>query len=57
MVQLECYFYGEWVPVVRYDTAHGFAHCDRLRPYEPTVKTRMVSNRCRLGLGQRPSPN
>lgn len=25
----------------RYDTAHSFAHCDRLYPYEPTVKTRM----------------
>jgi DNA-directed RNA polymerase subunit L len=41
VVQLECYFDDEWVPVVRYDTAHDFAHCDRLHPYEPTVKTRM----------------
>ena len=42
-VQLECRW-GEdepWVPVVRYDTAHGFAHCDRLHPYEPTAKTEM----------------
>jgi hypothetical protein len=22
----------EWVPVVRYDTAHGYAHKDLLRP-------------------------
>ena len=41
VVQLECYFDDGWIPVARYDTAHGFAHCDRLRPYEPTVKTRM----------------
>lgn len=43
VVQLECRF-GEgerWVPVVRYDTAHSFAHCDRLHPYDPTTKTAM----------------
>ena len=42
-VQLECRFRenDEWAPVVRYDTAHGFAHCDRLHPYEPTAKTEM----------------
>lgn len=44
-VQLECRF-GEderYVPVVRYDTAHGLAHCDRLQPYDPAVKTEMAS--------------
>ena len=43
VVQLECHFgSGEHsVPVVRYDSAHGFAHCDRLHPYEPSAKTRM----------------
>ncbi len=43
MVQLECRFGDgeEWTPVVRYDTAHGFAHCDRLHPYDPTSKTEM----------------
>ena len=41
VVQLECYLDGKWVPVVRYDTAHGFAHCDRLHPYEATAKTKM----------------
>ena len=43
VVQLECCFAGEWIPVVRYDTAHNFAHCDRLHPYEPTRKTRLVT--------------
>ncbi len=43
VVQLECRFRenDEWAPVVRYDTAHGFAHCDRLHPYEPTAKFEM----------------
>lgn len=45
VVQLECRFgsHQNWVPVVRYDTAHGFAHCDRLHPYQPTVKTEMLT--------------
>ncbi|HLC15676.1 MAG TPA: hypothetical protein VJL89_05565, partial [Thermodesulfovibrionia bacterium] len=34
VVQLECTFDDEWIPVVRYDTAHGFAHCDKLHPYQ-----------------------
>jgi len=43
MVQLECRLSGEWIPVVRYDTAHNFVHCDRLHPYEPTEKTRLLT--------------
>jgi hypothetical protein len=31
MVQYETYVEGEWLPVVRYDTAHGFPHVDRIR--------------------------
>lgn len=40
IVQLECRFIedGKMAPVVRYDTAHGFAHCDRLHPYETSTK-------------------
>lgn len=41
--QLECRFDDEWMPVVRYDTAHDFAHCDRLHPYEEAVKTEMAT--------------
>jgi hypothetical protein len=26
MVQLEIYLNGNWHPIVRYDTAHGYAH-------------------------------
>ena len=29
MVQLEVLSKGEWKPVIRYDCAHGYAHCDR----------------------------
>jgi hypothetical protein len=43
MVQLECLFDTEWTPVVRYDTTHGFAHCDRMHPWEKAKKTRMVT--------------
>ncbi len=39
VVQLECRFESEWHPVVRYDTAHGFAHRDMLRPGKETEKT------------------
>lgn len=44
VVQLECLLDGKWAAVVRYDTAHGFAHCDRLHPYEPATKTRMQTS-------------
>jgi hypothetical protein len=31
VVQLEVWVEGQWRPAVRYDTAHGFAHCDWYR--------------------------
>lgn len=40
-VQLECNYDGEWVPVVRYDTFHGFAHRDVLHPFDESTKTEM----------------
>jgi hypothetical protein len=43
VVQLECYLDDKWVPVMRYDTAHGFAHCDRLHPYQKVVKSRVFT--------------
>lgn len=43
VVQLECLFDRDWTAVVRYDTVHNFAHCDRLHPYEPAQKTRMAT--------------
>ena len=38
VVQLECLIEGKWCPVVRYDTAHGFAHRDILKPDGTTEK-------------------
>ncbi|MFZ5820799.1 MAG: DUF7718 family protein [Chloroflexota bacterium] len=33
VAQLECFFgQSGWLPVIRYDTAHGFAHRDTMRP-------------------------
>ena len=32
VVQYEAMIEGRWHPVVRYDTAHGFAHRDLMRP-------------------------
>lgn len=37
-IQLECLIGGEWHPVIRYDTAHGFAHCDVLHPTKEAQK-------------------
>ena len=39
-VQLESRFgqSDDWIAVVRYDTAHGFAHLDRLHPYQEAIK-------------------
>jgi hypothetical protein len=45
VVQLECRFLEAdvFMPVVRYDTAHGFAHCDRLHPYDKSRKITMYT--------------
>ena len=45
-VRLECNFAEsrEWAPVVRYDTAHGFAHCDRMHPYADVLKTQIPTH-------------
>ena len=32
IVQYEALIKGKWWPIVRYDTAHGFAHKDMLHP-------------------------
>lgn len=41
VVQLECQFAedGEWIAIVRYDTAHGYAHRDLMHPGEKKEKT------------------
>ena len=32
VVQYEIFIEDEWMPVVRYDTAHGYAHKDLMNP-------------------------
>jgi len=32
LVQYETFVEGAWRPVIRYDTAHGFPHVDRIYP-------------------------
>ncbi len=43
VVQLECQIKeeGEWIPIVRYDTAHGYAHRDVLHPKRKEEKVKM----------------
>lgn len=42
VVQLECRCNGEWIPVVRFDTHHGFAHRDLMHPSNQASKTEMA---------------
>jgi hypothetical protein len=53
-VQYEAFINGEWRPVVRYDTAHGFPHRDLLHPDGSKEKTEYTnySNAEVLSLGQ-----
>ena len=41
MVQLETLIGETWIPVARYDTAHGIAHLDILHPKGRQDKLRM----------------
>jgi len=50
-VQLECEFAGHGkIPVVRYDTAHGFVHRDKMHPYRDTEKTEIPVRSYKEGL-------
>ncbi|MCD4664593.1 MAG: hypothetical protein K8R68_04915 [Bacteroidales bacterium] len=31
-IQYEAFIIDKWHPIIRYDTAHGFAHLDRMHP-------------------------
>lgn len=42
-VQYEAFIEDEWRPIVRYDTAHGFAHRDLLHPGGTQEKTFIAS--------------
>lgn len=50
MVQYEIRMGSDWVPVARYDTAHGFAHRDLLSAKGESVKTPIGIRDMRLAL-------
>ena len=51
VVQLECDFEeGEWIAIIRYDTAHGFAHRDKIHPQRETQKTKIPVRSYKEGL-------
>ncbi len=50
MVQYEIRIGAEWYPVVRYDTAHGFAHQDILHWQGPAEKRALPSSDYNLAL-------
>lgn len=51
MVQFECDFHEQgWTPVVRYDTAHGFAHRDKMVPHRDTEKMELPVSSYKEGL-------
>jgi len=41
-VQYEIHWHGEWLPVVRYDTAHGFSHRDQYNVDGKVIKTPLL---------------
>lgn len=43
LVQLECVVDDEWYIIMRYDTAHDFAHCDVLHPDGTEEKTALAT--------------
>ena len=49
-VQYEAYIRGKWYPVVRFDTAHGFAHRDLLHPDGSSEKQPLPSVTYNLAL-------
>lgn len=42
--QYETFWVEKWVAVIRYDTAHGFAHKDVLRPDGKVIKIRLAES-------------
>ena len=50
-VQLECFFHRQgWTPIIRCDTAHGFAHRDKMHPYQHAEKMEMPVSNYKEGL-------
>lgn len=50
VIQYEVEINNEWYPVVRYDTAHGFAHKDRLSFKGDVIKEKLPFSDFNLAL-------
>jgi hypothetical protein len=50
LVQYELEVNGDWYPVVRYDSSHGFAHKDRLSFKGHVIKERLPFSDFNLAL-------
>jgi hypothetical protein len=50
VVQYETFIEGAWYPVIRYDTAHGFPHIDRIRADGTVEKIPLLTNDLGEGL-------
>lgn len=55
VVQYETFIEGEWRPVIRYDTAHGFPHVDRIRPDGTVEKISLLTKDLKGGADVRRS--
>lgn len=44
VIQYETFVEGAWHPVIRYDTAHGFPHMDRIYPDGMVEKIPLLAN-------------
>jgi hypothetical protein len=43
VVQYETFIEGQWYPVLRYDTVHGFPHVDRIRANGTVEKVSLLT--------------
>jgi hypothetical protein len=50
VVQLESWIGNKWIAIVRYDTAHGFAHRDKMHSRKETEKIEILVRDYKEGL-------
>ena len=50
IVQLESWISNKWTAIVRYDTAHGFAHRDKMHSRKETEKVEILVRNYKEGL-------
>jgi hypothetical protein len=50
VVQLESWIGDKWTAIIRYDTAHGFAHRDKMHPRKEAEKVEISVRNYKEGL-------